>query len=91
MSSVQQPVVCGAAHQQLRPSGQAPSLGSQAGLASALDMEVIRPCHCNDRILRLNPIPKAQENLIRFRAENAGNHDPSSTPRFTKLLICKRD
>jgi hypothetical protein len=32
-------------------------------------MDVIRPCHRNDRILRLNPIPKAQENLIRFRAE----------------------
>jgi len=62
----------------------APSLGSQAGLASALDMDVIRPCHRNDGILRLNPIPKAQENLIRFRAENAGNHDLGPLRRLAR-------
>jgi hypothetical protein len=47
-------------------------------------MDVRRPCHCNDRILRLNPIPKAQENLIRFRAENAGNHDVGPLRRLAR-------
>ena len=35
----------------------APSLGSQAGLASTSGVDVIRPCHCIDRIPRPNPIP----------------------------------
>jgi hypothetical protein len=61
----------------------ASSLGSQAGLASALDMDVIRPCHRNDRILRLNPIPKAQENLIRFRAETPSRLRRLARPAHT--------
>ena len=32
-------------------------------------------CHGTDRIPRLNPIPEARENLVRFRDEYVGNHD----------------
>jgi hypothetical protein len=46
-------------------------------------MDVIRPCHCNDRILRLNPIPKAQENLIRFRAETPSRLRRLARPAHT--------
>ena len=53
----------------------APSPGSQAGLASASGVDVIRPCHRIDRIPRPNPIPEGTEEYERFRDESAASHD----------------
>src|SRR5215467_13837482 len=66
-----------------KSGGVAPAIVCRAHRASdPFGLDASRPCLSTDRITGLNPIPKDQWNVVRFRVESTGNHGACPTRHF---------